>query len=508
MSKDKKYYFLIPIVLVIGIIVLILVLKLKNNSKNKENFNYSNKQVTSGCYENDEDVFHDQCNNGIECCDDSTFCVDKTKYKYYCHKGNTCKAGDMKIDKLPKCPTTGNCNVENSKLCNYVCTEQNCKYPSTCENNVCIYNCLEDVSCKYPSTCEDNVCTYNCVEDTNCFHPSTCVDNICYDCTKDPNCKSPNTCVNNVCTYDCTKDPNCKSPNTCVNNVCTYDCTKDPNCKSPGMFCLNNVCNPSTYISSKSPSGHDCTTYSDTCKNPGNGICIPSSPSDQCTPDGKTCFANQKDCESATTCDKNNGWEKNKEGTDCNIYHCTLNGKPFDTSNPHNNADRLFQYTYHRNDPPWDPDSRTGILTPFPNNTPFCWRKGISDPDIEKYCTQGFFGCNNGAPTDINNKDVSWGNYDCFGTNLVCTASMTDSADLIRGCPDSDPQDCPIYMFPNSEYAGASYATNCWRDYKQTGTPDGLNRKIQYYDSNHYPVIGDMNGGYGSLAGTGNCVWL
>lgn len=426
MSKDKKYYFFIPIVLVIGIIVLILVLKLKNNSKNKENFNYSNKQVTSGCYENDEDVFHDQCNNGIECCDDSTFCVDKTKYKYYCHKGNTCKASDMKVDKLPKCPTTGNCNVENSKLCNYVCTDQNCQ-----------------------------------------------------------------------------------SPNTCVNNVCTpYDCTKDPICKAPDMFCLNNVCNPSTYISSKSPSGHDCTTYSDTCTNPGNGICIPSSPSDQCTPDGKTCFANQKDCESATSCDKNNGWEKNKEGTDCNIYHCTLNGKPFDTSNPHNNADRLFQYTYHRNDPPWDPDSRTGILTPFPNNTPFCWRKPINDRNIERYCTQGFFDCNNSAPTDINNKDVSWGDYDCFMTNLVCTASMTDSADLIIGCPDGDPQDCPIYMFPNSEYAGASYATNCWRDYKQTGAPDGLNRKIQYYDSNHYPVIGDMNGGYGSLAGTGNCSWI
>jgi hypothetical protein len=473
MSKYKNMIFLIPIV--ICIFLLILVLKLKNNSKNKENFNYSNKQVTSGCYENDEDVFHDQCNNGIECCDNSTFCIDKTKYKYYCHKGNSCKAGDMKVDKLPTCP--GNCNVENSKLCDYVCTEQNCNYPSTCENNVCIYNCLEDTSCKFPSTCVNNVCT-----------PP-------YVCTNQ-NCQSPNVCVNNVCNppYVCT-DQNCQSPNTCVNNVCTpYDCTKDPICKDPDMFCLNNVCNHSTYISSKSPSGHDCTTYSaKTCTNPGNGICIPSSPSDQCTPDGKTCFANQKDCESVTSCDKNNGWEKNKEGTDCNIYHCTLNGKPFDTSNPHNNADRLFQYTYQRDDPKWNGDTRTGILTPFPNNTPFCWRKPINDRNIERYCTQGLSTCNNSAPTDINNKDDSWGDYDCFATNLVCTASMTDSADLIGGCPDADPQDCPIYMFPNSEYWGNSYATNCWRDYKQTGAPDGLNRKIQYYDSNHYPVIGDKN---------------
>lgn len=408
MAEDNKILFLIPILLVIGIVVLILVLKLKNNSKNKEKFNYSNSNTTSGCYENDEDVFHDQCNNGIECCDNSTFCLDKTKYKYYCHKGNTCKAGDIKVDNLPKCPTTGNCNVKNSKLC----------------------------------------------------------------------------------TYDCTKDSNCKAPNTCVNNVCTYDCTKDPNCKAPGMFCLNNVCNPSTYISSKSPSGHDCTTYSDTCKNPGNGICIPSSPSDQCIPDGKTCFANQQDCELVTNCDKNNGWEKNKEGTDCNIYHCTLNGKPFDTSNPHNNADRLFEYTYHRDDPPFDPDSDSA----FPNDTPFCWRKGINDRNIERYCTQNFFGCNNSAPTDINNKDDSWGDYDCFMNNFVCTASMTDSADLITGCPDSDPRDCPTYMFPNSETSDSYlHATNCWRDYNQKGGPNGINRKINYYDSNSYPIKGDMN---------------
>jgi hypothetical protein len=431
MSKYKNMIFLIPIVLVICIFLLILFLKLKNNSKNKENFNYSNKQVTT-------------------------------------------------------CP--GNCNVENSKLSDYVCTEQNCKYPSTCENNVCIYNCLEDTSCKFPSSCVNNVCTTP------------------YDCTKDPNCQSPNTCVNNVCTppYVCT-DQNCKSPNTCVNNVCTpYDCTKDPICKAPDMFCLNNVCNPSTYISSKSPSRHDCTTYSDTCTNPGNGICIPSSPSDQCTPDGKTCFANQKDCESVTSCDKNNGWEKNKEGTDCNIYHCTLNGKPFDTSNPHNNADRLFQYTYHRDDSKWSTDNPRGVFNPFPNDTPFCWRKPINDQNIEQYCTQSFDTCNNSAPTDINNKDDSWGDYDCFWKNFVCTASMTDSADLIRGCPDADPKDCPIYMFPNSEAEA-----NCWRDYKLTGAEDGpRNRKIQYYDSNDYPVIGDMNGGYGPLAGTGHCAWV
>ena len=484
MSKYKNMIFLIPIVFFI--FLLILFLKLKNNSKNKENFNYSNKQFTSGCYENDEDVFHDQCNNGIECCDNSTFCVDKTKpkYKYYCHKGNSCKAGDMKVDKLPTCP--GNCNVENSKLCDYVCTEQNCEYPSTCENNVCIYNCLEDTSCKYPSTCVNNLCT----------PPYVCTDQ---------NCKAPSTCVNNVCTYVCT-DQNCKAPSTCENNFCTpYVCT-DQNCKAPDMFCLNNVCNPSTYISSKSHSGHDCTTYSDTtCTNPGNGICIPSSPSDQCTPDGKTCFANQKDCESVTSCDQNNGWEKNKEGTDCNIYHCTLNGKPFDTSNPHNNADRLFDYTFHRHDSKWSPDNPRGVFNPFPNDTPFCWRKPINDQNIEQYCSQNFYDCINSAPTDINNKDDSWGDYDCFWKNFVCTASMTDSADLIRGCPDADPKDCPIYMFPNSEAEA-----NCWRDYKLTGAEDvhGRNRKIQYYDSNHYPVIGDMNGGYGPLAGTGHCAWV
>ena len=254
---------------------------------------------------------------------------------------------------------------------------------------------------------------------------------------------------------------------------------------------INNV--TGTYISSKSPSGHDCTTYSDTCKNPGNGICIPSLTSDQCTPDGKTCFANQNDCELVTNCDKNNGWEKNKEGTDCNIYQCTLNGKPFDPSNPHNNADRLFEYTYHRDDPPWNSDYNTGILDPFPNDTPFCWRKSINDRNIERYCTQNFYGCNNSAPTDINNKDDSWGDYDCFMTNLVCTASMTDSADLITGCPDGDPRDCPKYMYPNNESTESLERKNCWRDH--SGDQNGNHyRKIYYYNSNDYPIKGDRNG--------------
>jgi hypothetical protein len=237
MSNYKNMIYLILILLVIGIVVSIVVLKLKN----KEKFDYSNKEVintTSGCYENDEDVFHDQCNNGIECCDGSTFCLDKTKY--YCHKGNTCKAGDMKVDKLPSCPT-GNCNVENSNLCTYDCAKD-CNFPHTCVNNVCTYDCTKD--CPFPDTCVNNVCTYNCLEDTNCFHPSTCVDNICYDCTKDPNCKSPSTCVNNVCTYNCLENTNCFNPSTCVHNICTYDCTKDPKCRNIFHYCKDNVCTP------------------------------------------------------------------------------------------------------------------------------------------------------------------------------------------------------------------------------------------------------------------------
>ena len=74
-----------------------------------------------GCYENDEDVFGDKCKKGVKCCDNSTFCRNKIgKYKYYCHKGNTCIPGDSKVDPdssiFPPCPT-GNCNVPDSKLC-------------------------------------------------------------------------------------------------------------------------------------------------------------------------------------------------------------------------------------------------------------------------------------------------------------------------------------------------------------------------------------------------------
>ena len=79
------------------------------------------KNNSSGCYENDEDVFLDKCKKGLKCCEDSTFCRN-SKYKYYCHKGNTCIPGDSKVDpgssKFPQCPN-GNCNVKDSKLCKY-----------------------------------------------------------------------------------------------------------------------------------------------------------------------------------------------------------------------------------------------------------------------------------------------------------------------------------------------------------------------------------------------------
>ena len=80
---------------------------------------YSQLPTSPACYENDEDIFHDQCKKGVECCNGSTLCRDKN-YKYYCHKGDTCKSGDYKINSdsplFPKCPT-GNCNVKNSKVC-------------------------------------------------------------------------------------------------------------------------------------------------------------------------------------------------------------------------------------------------------------------------------------------------------------------------------------------------------------------------------------------------------
>lgn len=79
------------------------------------------KNNSPACYENDEDVFGDQCKKGVKCCDTSIFCRN-SKYKYYCHKGNTCILGDSKVDPgssiFPECPT-GNCNVKNSKLCKY-----------------------------------------------------------------------------------------------------------------------------------------------------------------------------------------------------------------------------------------------------------------------------------------------------------------------------------------------------------------------------------------------------
>ena len=79
------------------------------------------KNNSPACYENDEDVFGDQCKKGVKCCDGSTFCRNSNS-KYYCHKDkdNNCIPGDTKVDPgssiFPPCPN-GNCNVQGSKLC-------------------------------------------------------------------------------------------------------------------------------------------------------------------------------------------------------------------------------------------------------------------------------------------------------------------------------------------------------------------------------------------------------
>jgi hypothetical protein len=248
------------------------------------------------------------------------------------------------------------------------------------------------------------------------------------------------------------------------------------------------------YTVKKSDSGNDCKadTLTQKCNVPGYGICTPSL--FVCVPDGITCFENKESCELVTNCDKDSGWEKNADGSDCNVYKCTLDGQPATVKrDPKNNADHLYDYTYHR---PNQDDS-------FPNDHPFCWRKNIGDPepDIEQYCRDaGILGSDcyvGGIPTDFKLND-NWGGYDCVSHDEACTAILNDSTPLITGCPDgktSDPLDCPTYMYPNTEYS-TSHAATCWRmksEFSDVSFPIERNNTIQFYTDHSYAIKGDRN---------------
>ena len=63
--------------------------------------------VGSNCYNEIDDVFHDNCGGGTKttCCNGSKFCVDSTHLpgkRYYCSKNCT----HPEVTKLPPCPET------------------------------------------------------------------------------------------------------------------------------------------------------------------------------------------------------------------------------------------------------------------------------------------------------------------------------------------------------------------------------------------------------------------
>ena len=76
------------------------------------------KDNDPGCYENDEDVFGDNCEKGVTCCNGSVFCVN-TKYKYFCHKGTLCPNGSQLVTSTttPKCVHHPACKKNGSQFC-------------------------------------------------------------------------------------------------------------------------------------------------------------------------------------------------------------------------------------------------------------------------------------------------------------------------------------------------------------------------------------------------------
>lgn len=218
------------------------------------------------------------------------------------------------------------------------------------------------------------------------------------------------------------------------------------------------------YSPSKSPSGHDCTKSSATqvCQNPGYGICTSSS----CSPvDNKTCFSDLDFCQSMNSCDKDNGWERNSDNTDCNIYKCTYDGKLFDPSIYWNSADDVYEYTT---------DINSDYLGAF------CWRKNIGtpEPDIAQYCTGSLGNCT-GKPHDV--WGDRWGNFDCSSYNLDCVPSLEDISDI---APETS--GAPTYMYPSNEMNGITHTT-CWRN-------NPTNRYIHFRTAgSSYPAKGDKN---------------
>jgi hypothetical protein len=76
-----------------------------------------------GCYENDEDIFGNNCAKGVKCCTGSLFCRKRqsgstTDYTYFCHK-DTCPNGSELVtpSTTPKCLQHPACKKNGSQFC-------------------------------------------------------------------------------------------------------------------------------------------------------------------------------------------------------------------------------------------------------------------------------------------------------------------------------------------------------------------------------------------------------
>lgn len=175
---------------------------------------------------------------GGPCCPDGLLC---------------CASGDACFDSAGGCCETNDCPTE---YCN----------PVTCENNVCVYQPLQNgTDCGDCATCQNGHCTSKCADgETCCTDDDTCVD-----------------LKNNGCCGD-------------------SNCSADP-APCPGV-CTDHQCQPSASVSCPTPDGTVCCPEGDDCyilgTNNGQpvGVCCGSEAAACLTPTDLVCCADGAQC--------------------------------------------------------------------------------------------------------------------------------------------------------------------------------------------------------------------
>lgn len=146
----------------------------------------------------------------------------------------------------------------------------------------------------------------------------------------------------------------------------------------------------------KSDAGNDCKVYSESCANPGKGICS-LTPCTNVELTNGICYSDKSYCELKNRCNEEEGWTWNPDNTDCNTFKCTTDGT-IASDWPKNNN---YRYTYI---PP-----KEGMKAGRTLNGSCYKTKPVSDPDYSS-CHNNWFSCYHNPDAGILQtwKDQGW----------------------------------------------------------------------------------------------------